>query len=143
MKLIVPYIHEQREQESRLVHLAEFLGIDSEALPLASSAESAAFLDSAVPGDCTCIALNPDVMKEWLGGDHLSMSLVKLLSSRFQHLLVYGLRPSAFHDAFVAALSNGKLDAVRSLNDDSYCYEMSKTGEPVCGAFSGISFGPV
>jgi len=143
MKLIVPYIHEQREQESRLVHLAEFLGIDSEALPLASSAESAAFLDGAVPGDCTCIALNPDVMKEWLGGDHLSMSLVKLLSSRFQHLLVYGLRPSAFHDAFVAALSNGKLDAVRSLNDDSYCYEMSKTGEPVCGAFSGISFGPV
>jgi len=143
MKLIVPYIHEQREQESRLVHLAEFLGIDSEVLLLASSADPAAFLDEAVPGDCTCIALNPDVMKEWLGCDHLPVSLVKLLSSRFQHLLVYGLRSSAFHDAFVTALSNGKLEAVRSLNDGSYCYEMSRTGKPVCGAFAGISFGPV
>lgn len=143
MKLIIPYVHELREQESRLIHLAEFLGIDSEAFPLANSADPVTFLNEAIPGDSTCIALNPDVVKEWLGCDHLSVSLVKLLSSRFQHLFVHGLRPSVFHDAFVTALSNGKVDAVRSLDDGSYCYEISSTGKPVCGAFSGISFGPV
>jgi len=142
MKLIVPYIGELRDLDARMVRLAEFLGIPCETLALANVAEHAAFLEKTVPDQCSCFVVNPQVMKEWVGLDGIPADLVAFLLSRFQHLLVHGLRVDTFDTAIVAALSRGRLQSVHAINGGSPAYEIAENSQDICGTFSGLSFGP-
>jgi hypothetical protein len=143
MKLVVPYIGELRDLDARMVRLAEFLGIPCETLTLANVADHAAFLEKTVPDQCSCFVVNPQVMKEWVGPDGIPADLVAFFLSRFPHLLVHGLRVSAFDTEMVAALSRGRLKSVDAIDGERPVYVIAKDSKDVCEAFSGLSFGPV
>jgi hypothetical protein len=143
MKLVVPYIGELRDLDARMVRLAEFLGIACETLALANVADHAKFLEKTVPDQCSCFVVNSQVMKEWVGPDGIPADLVAFLLSRFPHLLVHGLRVSAFDTEMVAALSRGKLKSVDAIDGERPVYVIAKDSKHVCEAFSGLSFGPV
>jgi len=143
MKLIVPYIGGLRDLDARLVCLAEFLGISCETLPLANVKDHAAFLERLVPGQCSCLVVNPQVMKEWVGPDGLLTGLAAFLSARFKHLLVHGLRLGVFDSELVAALSGGRLRSVDAVVDERAAYVIAKDETNVCEAFAGLSFGPI
>ena len=143
MKLVVPYIGELRDPDARMVRLAEFLGIPCETLALANVVDHAEFLEKTVPDQCSCFVVNPQVMKEWVGPDGISADLVAFLLSRFPHLLVHGLRVSAFDTEMVAALSRGRLKSVDAIDGERPVYVIAKDSKDVCEAFSGLSFGPV
>jgi hypothetical protein len=143
VKLVVPYIGELRDLDARMVRLAEFLGISCETLILANVAEHAEFLEKTVPDQCSCLVVNPQVMKEWVGLSGIPDDLVAFLLSRFSHLLVHGLRVDPFDIAMVAALSRGKLKSVDAIDGLSPSYVVAKDSKNVCEAFSGLSFGPV
>jgi len=81
-------------------------------------------------------------MKEWVGLDGIPADLVAFLLSRFQHLLVHGLRVDTFDTAIVAALSRGRLQSVHAINGGSPAYEIAENSQDICGTFSGLSFGP-
>ena len=143
MKLVVPYIGELLDLDARMVRLAEFLGIPCETLALANVAEHAQFLEKTVQNQCSCFAVNPQVMKRWAGLDGIPADLVAFLLSRFTHLLVYGLRVDAFDTGMVAALSGAKLQSVDAIGEECATYVIAKDSKHVCEAFSGLSFGPV
>lgn len=142
MKLLVPYIGELRDLDSGMVRLAEFLGIPCETLALTSVAEHAAFLKKTVPNQCSCLVVNPQVMKDWVGLDGISADLVAFLLSRFTHLLVHGLRVEGFDTKMIAALSRGRLQSIHAIDGESPAYEIAENSQDICGTFSGVSFGP-
>jgi len=143
LKLVVPYVSKLQAVDARLLRLAEFLGIPCEVLALTKVSEPAAYLKKVVPDSCSYFVINPQVMKEWVGLDGIPPELVAFLSSHFQHLLVHGLRISAFDNEMVAALSRGRLKSVDALDGERPVYVIAKDSKHVCEAFSGLSFGPV
>ncbi len=84
MKLVVPYVGELLPVDARLLRLAEFLGIPCETLALANVTEHAAFLKTTVPDQCSCLVVNPQVMKEWVGLDGVPADLVTFLCHVFR-----------------------------------------------------------
>jgi hypothetical protein len=142
MRVLVPYIDELKGLDARVVRLADFLGMDCATVALADVTEHARFLQTAVSEDCTCLVVNPGVLKEWLGGQDISAELVAYLLSRFSHLLVCGVRVDAYDSAIVAALSQGRLRSVESLAGKGSSYEISSDSRSICGTFSGLSFAP-
>ena len=144
MKLIVPYIEELQPVDLRLLRLAEFLGIDCEALPLAKSVgRYAEQLETVALAQRSCIAVNPSVMKEWTGGDTLPPALVSCLLTKFSRVIVHGVRENACDSHTVAALSHGRLQSVRAVGGTNSAYEIAKNSTDVCGPFASLSFGPV
>ena len=143
MKLVVPYVGALEDLDVRMVRLAEFLGISTETLALANVTEHAVFLEKMVPDQCSCLVVNPQVMKEWVGPKGLPAGLVAFLYSRFQHILVHGLRLDAFDSELVAALSGGRLQSVDAVVEACPTYVIGKDATNLCEAFSGLSFGPV
>ncbi len=126
-----------------MIHLAEFLGIPFEALSLETVSDPVEFLKKTLPDHCSCFAVNPKVMEEWLGDEGIPANLVSFLFSRFSHLLVHGLRLDSFSSKLVGALSRDKLKSVEALARERSVYEVTGSARNVCGAFSGLSFGPV
>jgi hypothetical protein len=141
MKLLIPYIGEVRDLDARMVRLADFLGIPCETLALADVTEPAAFLEKMVPDQCSCLVVNPQVMKEWVGPKGIPMGLAALLSAKFKYLLVHGLRVTAFDSELVAALSEGRLQSVSAVGETCATYVVAKDSTGVCEAFAGLSFG--
>ena len=142
MKLVVPYIGELLGQDRRLIRLAEFLGISCATFPLErDAARQTGYFETAVPDEPACFVVNPQVMKDWVGGDTIPMELVSVLLSRFPHLLVHGLRLDAFDSKTVAALSRGRFQSIEAIDGESLSYDVAKDSQHVCGAFSGLSFG--
>lgn len=125
-----------------MVRLAEFLAIPCQPLALEEASKHAEFLNSAVPDDCSCFVVNPEVIKDWIGGDEMPADLVAFLRSRFSHLIVYGLRTDAFHNKVVSALSQGRLSSVESISPDDNEYSIPGDASEFCEAFSGLTFGP-
>ena len=142
-RLVVPYIGKLRDVDARLVRLAAFLGISCDTLPLRTAADPVAFLEDALPPQCSCFLVNPQVMKEWLGPAGIPPDLITFLLSRFSHVLVHGLRVDPFDTELVAALSRGKLQSVDAVEGEAAEYAISKDAKDICEAFSGLSFGPV
>ena len=142
MKLVVPYIGKLKDVDARIVRLAEFLGIPCEAVALAKVAEHAEFLKKSVPDECSCFAVNPQVLKEWVGS-HIPAELVAFLFSRFTHLVVHGLRADAFDSELISALSRGRLKSVEVIDGEHSVYTIAEDSKDVCEAFAGLSFGPV
>jgi hypothetical protein len=142
VKLVVPYVDELLDLDARMIRLAKFLGIPYETVALTKICERGEFLSDALPDHCSCFAVNPEVMKRWVGLEGLSADLVKFLVSHFSNLLVYGVRTEDFDADLVAALSMGKLSSVDAVGEKSLCYEFAKSSSRVCEAFAGLSFGP-
>ena len=70
MRLVVPYVGELRAVDARLIHLAEFLGIRCETLPLERHVRRhAEYLETVISEEPSCFVVNPRVMKEWVGGE--------------------------------------------------------------------------
>lgn len=142
MQLIIPYIGELTGQDRRIIRLAEFLGISCVPWSLErNAARQPGYFETAFPDEPACFVVNPQVMKAWVGGDSFPIELVSVLTSRFSHLLVHGLRLDAFDSKVVAALSRGRLQSIEAITGDSLSYAVAKDSQHICGAFSGLSFG--
>lgn len=142
MKLVVPYVDELLDLDARMIRLATFLGIPCETVALTKISERDERLSESLPDYCSCFAINPEVMKKWVGLEGLSTNLVNFLVSRFSNLLVYGVRAEDFDVNLVAALSMGKLSSIDAVGEKNLCYEFANDSRHVCEAFAGLSFGP-
>jgi hypothetical protein len=138
MKLIVPHTGELQAADARLIRLAEFLGVRCEPLRLAKEVQQCAEYYQK-----SCLVINPQVMREWVGGDALSAELVSSLVVRFSHVLMHALTLDPFVAGMAAAVSGGKLQSVQPIADVGQPYEISSNSKYICGPFSGLSFGPI
>jgi len=144
MKLVVPHTGELKAADTRLIHLAEFLGIRCEPLRLDKLVQQRGeYLVREAQGQNSCLVINPQVMREWVGGDDLPAELVACLVSRFPYVLVHALTLDPFVAGMIAPLSGGKLQSVRPIADAGQPYEISSNSRDFCGPFSGLSFGPI
>lgn len=147
MKLVVPFVHETQQQEAdhRLVQLAETLGLECQLLPLPAgkpSLANAVEASSIDPGQ-SCLVLNPERLRLWQPLEAFPAEWSNYLCSRFKFIFVHNLHPSPYADRLLAALSGGKVASVRPIQSPALEYEIDSANKAVCGAFSGISFGPV
>jgi hypothetical protein len=144
MKLVVPHTGEMQAADGRLTRLAEFLGVRCEPLRLAKGVQQhAEYIEKAVPDQNSCLVINPQVMREWLGGDALTAELVSFLVLRFPYLFMHALTVDPFIAGMVANVSGGKLQSVQPIADTGLPYEISSNSKDICGPFSGLSFGPI
>jgi len=143
MKLVVPQIGNLHSADCNLIELAQFLGVDCESVFLAKlDHHHSEYLEKVIPQEATCLVVNCGLIKKWTG-DTLPPDLISYLISHFPFLLVHGLTPDPFCSALVRALSGGQLQDVRPLPRNRDIYQIAKDSRDVCGAFSGVSFGPV
>jgi hypothetical protein len=144
MKLIVPHTGEVQPADGRLLRLAEFLGVRCEPLSLPKEVQQRGeYIERAVPDQNSCLVINPQVMREWTGGDVLSTELVSSLLLRFPYIFMHALTLDPFVGGMVAAVSGGKLQSVLPIVDAGQLYEISSGSKDICGPFSGLSFGPI
>jgi hypothetical protein len=142
VNLVVPYIGSLRAEDSRLIRLAEFLGITCETVALEKPAGSyEGYLQRAVPDRQSCLVVNPGVMKEW-AGEGLPPERFSFLPAHSSRLLVHAAHPEPFHSGLVAALSGGCLRAVQGIPPASLSYDIPPECRDVCEGFAGLSFGP-
>jgi len=143
LKLIVPFMGALSDLDRRLVDLAEFLGVPYEILALEKRADPVEFLKNILPDYCSCFAVNPQVIEEWLGAEGVHANFTSFLLTRFSHLLVHGLHVDLFSSKLVRELSQGKLKSVGTIDCEEATFEVAESSESICEAFSGLSFGPV
>jgi hypothetical protein len=144
MKLVVPHTGTLRAVDNRVIRLAEFLGITCERLHLGKHRpDSSEYLGKTFSDRGCCFLVNPQVIKDWTGGV-VPDDLVSCLMSRFSYLLVHGLtREHSFDQSLIRALSGGHLHSAHPVPDPSQLYDIDLDSREICGAFSGLSFGPV
>jgi hypothetical protein len=143
MKLILPQTDELHTADSRLIRLAEFLGICCESLRLDKRVQQRAeYIERAVSDRNCCLVINPQVMREWVGRDVLPAELVSCLVSRFPHVLVHAVTLDPFVADMIATLSSGRL-RLEPISDAGQPYQISSSSKDFCGPFSGLSFGPI
>jgi len=142
MRLVLPYVDTMRPLETRILRLAEFLGIPCEGLALTKTSGPAKFPNETPRDRCSCFVLSPQVMQEWVGETGVSDELVAFLSARFSHILVHGLRLDPFDAEMVAVLSKGRLRSVDAIDRGCSAYAIANDSKDVAEAFSGLSFGP-
>lgn len=147
MKLVVPFVHQIQLQvaDDRLVNLADALGLECQLLPLPAgkpSLASAVEASSIDPGQ-SCLVLNPETLRAWQPLEAFPAEWDNYLCSRFKFIFVHNLQPSPYADRMLAVLSAGKLASVRPVQSPVLEYEIDSANKDVCGAFSGIRFGPV
>ena len=141
MRLVVPYLGTPRPADLRLIRLADFLGVGADSVPLEKQAGGdAKYLCDVFPTEGSCLVVNPKVIQEWIGEHQLS-DFVSSLVSRFSYVLVHAPCPDRFDDSLIAALSKGEFQSVRRI-DSVGVYEVAIDSRDICGAFSGLSFGP-
>lgn len=143
MKLVVPHTAEVQASDARLIGLAEFLGISCKRLFLDKQAQHyVRYIEEALPNQACCLVINPQVIRDWTRGV-VPADLISCLTSRFPHILVHGLSTGPFDNNLIEALSSKCLHSVRLITNTGQLYEIASDSREVCGAFSGISFGPV
>jgi len=144
MKLVVPYIGVLRPADARLIRLADFLGVQTETLALSRGVrENRELLNASVSGEPACMVVNPNVIQDWVPDDQHLPELVDLLTARFAHVLVHGVRPVPYHASVVRALSGRRLQSVHPVERGGATYQISADSKDVCEAFAGLHFGPV
>jgi hypothetical protein len=143
VKLVIPFVGELQPVDVRLIRLADFLGVHCETLRLEAQREAhAEYLERVVPDRDSCLVVNPHVVKEWIGCDDVPADLVSLLLSHFPCLLVHAVREDTCDSSIVAALSRGRVRSIRGIDGANSQYEIAQSSTDICGAFSGLSFGP-
>ena len=143
MKLIVPHTGEVLAKDARLMRLAEFLGVRCEPLHLAKEVRQCAeYIEKAVPDENSCLVINPQVIREWIGGD-VPPELISPLILRFPYVFMHALTLDPFVGDMVSTVSGGKLQSVQPITDVGQFYQISSNSKDICGPFSGLSFGPI
>jgi hypothetical protein len=139
MKLVIPRIGEPQPSDSRLIRLAEFLGIACELVSVEKVLHAAPGRRGfRAEGDC--LVVNPSVLKEWTGGV-LQENAASSFISRFPHLLIHAFTPDPFCDRLVKEFSGSDTAFVRRIVGPGKSYEVGSNTRDVCGPFSGLSFG--
>jgi hypothetical protein len=144
MKLVVPHTGALQEADARVVRLAEFLGITCELFFLDKHVHRPAeYLAKTLPDHGSCFLVNPQVIKDWTGGV-VPADVLPCLMSRFPYLLVHALvADDSFNQSLITMLSGGRLHSARPVLDAGKLYDIAPSSRDICGAFSGLSFGPV
>ena len=141
MKCLVPYVEELTPTTAGILRIAQTLGADCVPLRLPrGSANPVGDLDSVATKEAACIAICPEVMRAWLEEDEIPSSLACCLVTRYKFLLVYELNTDPISANVLRALSQGALHCVRRVENTSAGYRVAS--EELCGAYSGLSFGP-
>lgn len=139
MKLLVPHTGEPQPSDTRLIRLADFLGISCELVSLEILLHAAPAEGSRARADC--LVVNPWVLKEWTGGV-LREDFALSLTSRFPYLLVHALTPDPFCDNLIKALSGNQVASVQCIAGSGESYEIAPNTRDLCGTFAGLSLSP-
>lgn len=141
MKLLVPYVEVLRDEDRRLIRLAEFLGIDSISVALPRGLAPAGLLPYSASDQDSFLVVNPSVMAAWFGSGPFTHALAAGLRAQFRRILVHGLRADAVSSHVISALSQDRFTAVRQI-DRKAQYSVAPGSPEITEAFSGLSFGP-
>lgn len=140
MKLLVPSIGEPRPADARLIRLAEFLGIHCDQISLT---ETGALIteaaDTVNAKDGSCLVINPEVIREWAGGNAPSDDFASTLVSSFRGVLIHAVRPDPFHSELVRSLTAGRFQAVQRVADSEDRLTVASDSKDVCGPYAGVS----
>jgi hypothetical protein len=129
--------------DSRLIGLAEFLGIQCETRSLDRGVrDHADFMQKMVSDRRACFVVNPRVLQRWVGGENVPPELISSLVSRFGFIFVHGLRVESFDASMIAALSHGRLRNIEAIGEGEALYQIEKDTKDICETFSGLEFGP-
>lgn len=144
MKLVIPFSGDLHIQDARLVRLTEFLGGQCELLRLQKGETlSPDFLETHVEGKDCCFVINPPAIREFLSNDFFPSDLASFLTSRFPFLLVHNLSFDPLAISTLRTLSSGCLNSMRAVESSGLGYAIASGDKNICGAFSGLNFGPV
>ncbi len=144
MRLVVPYLGNLNVGDARLVRLAEFMGCRCELLRVDEGvALSPKFIEKHVVDKDACFVVNPAALRESLPRESFPRDLASYLTSQFAFVLIHNLSPDLFTASIVSALSEGALHSVHRVERSGLDYEIASEHSQVCGAFSGLTFGPV
>jgi len=144
VRLVVPYSSDLSTVDARLVRLAESLGGQCELLRLEKEVTlSPKFIEEHVGDKNSCFVVNPAVIRECLSSDSFPADLASYLTSRFSLVLIHNLSLDPFTASTVRTFSAGSLDSVHPVERSGLSYEIASGHMQVCGAFSGLTFGPV
>jgi hypothetical protein len=140
VRLIIPFAGGVDALDSRIIGIAEFLGVSCETLALSGAATTADVAGERDIHQDDCLVINARVVEAWCASNGLDSRAVSTLAMRYSQLLVYGLQASAFDNALVDALSGGRLQSIQAVNSGSP-YVCSKDARAFCGSFAGLTFG--
>jgi hypothetical protein len=144
VKLVVPYSADLNISDARLVRLTEFLGGQCELLRVKKGvAFSADFIEQHVADKSSCFVVNPTAIRECWLNQSLPVELASYLTSRFSFVLIHNLSLDPLSAGIVNMFSLGSLRSVHPVEQLGLNYEITSEHKQVCGAFSGLTFGPV
>jgi hypothetical protein len=126
--------------DSRIIGLAEFLGIPSETLSLSGTVTAADVAGKRAIHPDDCLVINVRVLEAWCAANGFAPREGSAVAMGYAHLLIYGLRVSAFDSALVDALSGGRFASIQAVDSGSP-YACSKDARAFCGSFAGLTFG--
>jgi hypothetical protein len=144
VKLVVPYSGELNPADARLVRLTESLGGQCELLSIEKGAAlSPEFIEKHVGDKNSCFVVNPAVIRECLQSESFPLGLASYLASQFSFVLLHNLSLDPFATGTVSTFSQGSLQSLQPIEGAGLSYEISSGHKEVCGAFSGLTFGPI
>lgn len=142
MRCFLPFVDELSPAAARLLRIAQSIGADCVPVRLPKgSGDPVGDLENAVSEKSACIAICPAVVRAWLGTDRFPASLASCLLTRFRFLLVHELDTDPGSANVLRELSQGAFSGVCSVDNAASNYQVA--AEELCGAFSGLNFGPV
>ena len=144
MKLVVPYSGELNPADARLVRLTESLGGQCELLGVEKGDTlSPDFIEKHVADKNSCFVVNPAAIRECLQSESFPLGLASYLTSQFSFVLIHNLSLDPFAAGAISTFSQGSLHSLQPIEGAGLSYEISSGHKEVCGAFSGLTFGPV
>jgi peptidoglycan/xylan/chitin deacetylase (PgdA/CDA1 family) len=144
VKLVVPYSGELNAADARLVRLAGFLGGQCELLRVEKGVTlSLEFIERHVGDKNSCFVVNPAAIRECLPRESFPTDLATYLTSQFSFVLIHNLSSDPFAAGVINTFSKGSLGPLQPVEGSSLSYGISAAHRHVCGAFSGLTFGPV
>jgi len=144
VKLVVPYSGELNPADARLVRLTESLGGQCELLGVEKGDTlSPDFIEKHVADKNSCFVVNPAAIRECLQSESFPLGLASYLTSQFSFVLIHNLSLDPFAAGAISTFSQGSLHSLQPIEGAGLSYEISSGHKEVCGAFSGLTFGPV
>ena len=107
-----------------------------------SEVHRAAFWENSSPRRPSCLMVNPSVFKQRFGGGDFPEGLIAVLLSHFSYLIIHAVSTDPFDAKLVSRLSRGQLQGIWQIERASQSYEIAPDAKDICGAFSGLRFGP-
>ena len=144
MKLVVPYSTDLNISDARLIRLTQFLGGQCEPLRVEKGVMfSPDFIEKHVADKNSCFVVNPAAIRECSLDQSLPPDLASYLTSRFSFVLIHNLSLDPLSASIVKMFSQRSLRSVHPVEQSGLSYEISSEHKQICGAFSGLTFGPI